>query len=343
MYVILCWVSLIFEKWEGNSERNQTNDTVDWIQQCHLRSKNVSEKRYVASHSYFLCIKNCPSMVSEFLQNKSGWHRILEDEFLANNTIDLRDSICISLLCDCSNSVPSSLEAPGDASYQTLRLPTSQHHYLLSSSGTVKLFPVSLDRSKPVVSQSFCITASVQHALLDTEPLLIQENEPVENEPVPLPNVLVSGGWKRASSADRCEWLDDPLIPPPPNTRSLECLDTPLGQNLWFASNQQKTAKVMKCHFHNHVTEDWNAFLAHRLSLFWLRCCELTSMLWGPCGKEVRATLRQQPTSPTTCKKWNSANNHMNLVADASPVKPWDEATASADTLKLRCWSRGTS
>lgn len=85
------------------------------IKKCFL-------KKYVASHSYFLCIKTRPSMVSGFLQYKSGWHRILEDEFLANNTIDLRDSICISLLCDCSHSVPSSLEAAGDASYQTLRL-----------------------------------------------------------------------------------------------------------------------------------------------------------------------------------------------------------------------------
>lgn len=60
-------------------------------------------------------------MVLESLQSKSAWHWTWENEFLANNATDLRESICIALLCDCNHSVPSSLKAPGDTSNQTLR------------------------------------------------------------------------------------------------------------------------------------------------------------------------------------------------------------------------------
>lgn len=94
-------------------------------------------------------------------------------------------------------------------------------------------------------------------------------------------------------------WLDDPFMSPPSNTHVLECLDPPVecGQNLRFASNRQNMAKVMKCHFRDHITWDRNVFLAHRLSLF------LASVMWaapcrGPHGKELRAALTNSQPVP---------------------------------------------
>lgn len=128
------------------------------------------------------------------LQNKSGWHGTLEDEYLANNAIDLRQAVCMSLLCDCSHSVPSTLKPPGDASEQTLRLNAVITIYYLP-----QRLPIFFKRNGEVlVSMHHCKYTACSSQSYSSCPRCILAWA------FPLPNLLFNRGWKWASSADRC-------------------------------------------------------------------------------------------------------------------------------------------
>lgn len=112
-----------FKRVERNSEKKSDKWNCQSSQVMSFWIKKMFHKKCVASQSrvHSSCIQENPSVVSESLQTKSGWHWTLENEFLTNNTIDLREAICIALLWDGTHSDSSSLKAPGDTSNQTLR------------------------------------------------------------------------------------------------------------------------------------------------------------------------------------------------------------------------------
>lgn len=101
--------------------------------------------------------------------------------------------------------------------------------------------------------------------------------------------------------------------------------------------NQHNVAKVMGCDLHDYVTKNSNFCLAADLPLpccFGEASCYVVS--W-PMERSIRPLANIQwwteAFSPTTHKELNPANNHVNLEADLSPVKPPDENPPLTDTL----------